>query len=74
MKKTTALALAILMGLSILAAWPSDSQAKEENICDKIWYRCMVEVMLSDQGPIATCHALEACEMKRILCYIFLFL
>lgn len=71
MKRKLALALAVLIGLSIFLSSPSTARATEkEDICMLIYERCRCMALEADLGVIATCKALEKCELQMLACYI----
>lgn len=70
MKKTTALILAILTGLSIFLASAALTRAAEEDTCLQKWKKCWAEVMKADTSVFVTMAALTACDLERIYCYL----
>ncbi len=71
MKRTTALALTMVIGLSILLVSTSDLQAVED-ICQINWKKCRTEVLMSDLSTFVTFSALVACDLEKIACYLTL--
>lgn len=71
MKKTTALILAILTGLSIFLASAALTKAAEEDTCLVKWKKCWEEVMKADTSVFVTIAALTACDLEKIYCYLF---
>ncbi|MDH7513656.1 MAG: hypothetical protein QHH14_11990 [Clostridiales bacterium] len=73
MKRKLALALAILIGLSIFLSSPSTSRATEkQDICLIIFERCRARALNSDMGVLATANALQLCENQMLACYILM--
>lgn len=73
MKRKLALALAILIGLSILLSSPSTSRATEkQDICLLIFERCVARALLADTSFLATVAALQLCDNQRLACYILM--
>jgi len=69
MKRKTALALTILLGLSILLLFPSETRAIED-ICLTNWKQCRKEVLMSDLSTFVTFAALVACDLEKMACYL----
>lgn len=73
MKRKLALALAILIGLSIFLSSPSTSRATEEkDICLIIFERCVARALNADTSTLATVTALQLCDYQRLACYILM--
>ncbi|MCX8159954.1 MAG: hypothetical protein N3G18_03355 [Candidatus Saccharicenans sp.] len=73
MKRKLALALAILIGLSIFLSSPSNSRATEkQDICLLIFERCVARALLADTSTLSTCNALQLCDNQRLACYILM--
>lgn len=70
MKKTIALVLAILTGLSISLTSAVLTRAAEEDICLVKWKKCWAEVMKADTSVFVTMAALTACDLEKISCYL----
>lgn len=71
MKPNLALTLAVAIGLSIFLSTFSAAQTPvKDDACQLIYARCVDNVLSADKGPIATCNALQVCELQMHVCYL----
>lgn len=72
LKTITAIIGVALMTLTFLAGLPVGLYNSEENVCEVIYNRCILQALAADESLLATATALQNCEMMFIACQVFM--
>lgn len=72
LKTITAFIGVTLMTLTFLAGLPVGLYSYEGNVCEVIYYRCILQALTADENLLATATALHNCEIMFIACQVFM--